>query len=443
MARSGMCRAEFHRIAPTKTTSADALLPRDIAHAPRPLLHLTSGPKSRDAQRRIRLDGLQHRRGLSGPSHLHHRTLIRVERIAETPNHPARDGPRDADSATPTRFASAFSHHFLKRLEARRCVYVSWILTALLNRRVRIHAAERASAPCGCYARPSLYGTLHCSQRALRASIWSVAASLTPRRPFACPSARDFWRACAEGNAMNTIPARVPLCGKRFLQDLRESLMRMWDPTRSPVCAVARSWPARRRAANETYAAPFGAPLARWLHFRSLRWRFSPGTSSARPCGRILSVSARFCLMTLISAPITSLNGHNPTRVYDQYGVLRRFDFLGTYNARALLSFGRVPSSPWPIHGTAASVARILALPGLIFALRWLWFVRSVVQNPAANIYEEYILQAARPNTSLESLRLDLPTSADENTEPTVSAAQVWSAFDFLTELLQTGFQPS
>ncbi|KAJ6603585.1 P-loop containing nucleoside triphosphate hydrolase protein [Mycena vulgaris] len=61
--------------------------------------------------------------------------------------------------------------------------------------------------------------------------------------------------------------------------------------------------------------------------------------------------------------------------------------------------------------------------------------VRPILETRVTLHYEEYILR--------ETLRLDLPTSADKNTEPTVSAAQVWSAFDYLTEFFQTGFQLS
>ncbi|KAJ7486478.1 P-loop containing nucleoside triphosphate hydrolase protein [Mycena latifolia] len=47
--------------------------------------------------------------------------------------------------------------------------------------------------------------------------------------------------------------------------------------------------------------------------------------------------------------------------------------------------------------------------------------------------FEEYMLR--------ETLRLDLPTSEDKNTEPTVSAAQLWHAFGFLTGLCERVFQ--
>ncbi|KAJ7486905.1 P-loop containing nucleoside triphosphate hydrolase protein, partial [Mycena latifolia] len=47
--------------------------------------------------------------------------------------------------------------------------------------------------------------------------------------------------------------------------------------------------------------------------------------------------------------------------------------------------------------------------------------------------FEEYMLR--------ETLRLDLPTSEDKNTEPTVSSTQVWHAFEFLTGLCELAFQ--
>ncbi|KAJ6568016.1 P-loop containing nucleoside triphosphate hydrolase protein [Mycena vulgaris] len=57
---------------------------------------------------------------------------------------------------------------------------------------------------------------------------------------------------------------------------------------------------------------------------------------------------------------------------------------------------------------------------------------RPMLKTRVNRHLEEYVLR---------TLRLDLPISADKNTEPTVSADQVWDAFDFLTELWQPGFQ--
>ncbi|KAJ6603580.1 P-loop containing nucleoside triphosphate hydrolase protein [Mycena vulgaris] len=53
---------------------------------------------------------------------------------------------------------------------------------------------------------------------------------------------------------------------------------------------------------------------------------------------------------------------------------------------------------------------------------------RPMLETRVTRHVEEYVLR-------------DLPTSADKNTEPTVSAAQVWEAFDFLTEAWHLGFQ--
>ncbi|KAJ7089980.1 P-loop containing nucleoside triphosphate hydrolase protein, partial [Mycena epipterygia] len=80
-----------------------------------------------------------------------------------------------------------------------------------------------------------------------------------------------------------------------------------------------------------------------------------------------------------------------------------------------------------------AVIIRVLCI---VFASTIHWAVgrlTPMLQTRVMLHFEEYMLRA--------KLRLDLPTSADKNTEPTVSTSQAWRAFEFLLGLLERVFQ--